>query len=221
MRKIITGLNAGQQQTRSALQRWVLEELGPGLAARQEVRRLTVNLVGDAPAFLNAPSAQPDAPASYDVVMMMWINDDAAAAEFAFAGRAARVHRYLVEEIPEKDAIGRSHGRATLGIRNIPLLVCQDRHDDAARRECWRVHAALGKRIHTGMASYVRNIVLESLDREAPVLHGIAEVGFARLEDLQFGLFPRPEDRAAFLEDIRGWVKASTPQYAAEHVLKW
>jgi hypothetical protein len=221
MRKIITGLNAGQSQSRSALHRWVSEELGPGLAARQEVRRLTLNLVGDPPAFLPVPPAQPGAPASYDVLVMMWIEDDARIPQLDHGARAARVHSYLVEEILEKSTIERSQGRATPGIKNLPMIVCHDRHDDAARRACWRVHAALGKRIHTGMGNYARNVVLESLEPGAPEVHGIAEVGFARLQDLQFGLFPKPGDREEFLEDIRGWVKASTPQYAAEHVLKW
>jgi hypothetical protein len=112
-------------------------------------------------------------------------------------------------------------GRVTPGIKNLPLIVCQDRHDASARRERWRVHAALAKRIHTGMRSYVRNVVVELLESEAPAVHCIGEAGFATLEDLQFGLFPKPEDRQEFLDDIAGWVKASTAQYATEHVLKW
>jgi hypothetical protein len=71
------------------------------------------------------------------------------------------------------------------------------------------------------MRSYVRNIVVEALESGAPAVHGIGEIGFATPEDLQFGLFPKPEDRQEFLGDIGGWVKSSTAQYAVEHVLKW
>jgi hypothetical protein len=222
MRKIITGFNAMQDQARSALHGWALHELAPSIAARRGVRRLTLNLVGDPPAFLPPPRANTEAAPAYDVVMMTWLDDDAAIfSEPSLAAHAERVHRYVVDEIPEKLEIPLSQGRVTPGIKNLPLIVCQDRHDDKARRERWRVHASLGKRIHTGMGSYVRNIVVDALESGAPTVHGIGEIGFATLEDLQFGLFPSLEDRQEFLDDIGGWVKSSTAQYAIEHVLKW
>jgi hypothetical protein len=222
MHKIITGFNSMRGHARSAFHDWALHELGPSVAARRGVRKLTLNLVGDPPAFLPPPPANAEAPAAYDVVMMMWLDDDAAAfSETSLAAHAERVHRYLVDEIPEKLEIPPAQGRVTPGIKNLPLIVCQDRHDDSARRERWRVHASLGKRIHTGMRSYVRNVVVESLESGTPAVHGIGEIGFATLEDLQFGLFPKPDDRREFFDDIGGWVKSSTAQYAVEHVLKW
>jgi hypothetical protein len=222
MRKIITGFNARRDQTRSALQSWALHEFGPSVAVRRGVCKLTLNLSDDPPVFLPPPPANAAAPAAYDVVMMMWLDDDVAAfSDPSLVAHAGRVHSYVVEEIPEKPEVAISQGRATPGIKNLPLIICQDRHDDSARRERWRVHAELARRIHTGMSSYVRNVVVQVLDSDAPAVHGIGEVGFATLEDLQFGLFPKPEDRQEFLDDIGGWVKASTAQYAAEHVLKW
>lgn len=222
MRKIITGFNAKQDQTRGALQSWALHEFAPSLAVRRGVCKLTLNLIDDPPAFLPAPPVNAESPAPYDVVMMMWLDEDAAAfSEASLAAHAGRVHRYVVEEIPERLNPAVSQGRVTPGIKNLPLIICQDRHDDSGRRERWRVHAALAKRIHTGMVSYVRNVVVQVLEADAPAVHGIGEVGFATLEDLQFGLFPKPEDRREFLDDIGGWVKASTAQYATEHVLKW
>jgi hypothetical protein len=154
MRKIITGFNAMPGQSRSALHGWALQELGASIAPRRGVRRLTLNLVGDPPAFVPRPPANAEAPAAYDVVMMMWLDDDAAIfSEPSLAAHAARVHSYVVDEIPEKLEIPLAQGRVTPG--------------------------------------------------------------------MQFGLFPKPEDRREFLDDIGGWVKASTAQYAVEHVLKW
>lgn len=223
MRKVVTCLSARQNESREAFQSWALHDLAPRLVQVAGVQKLTINLAVDTPAFLSVPPVNPSAPSPYEVVVMTWMEDEASLPADHFpTSRAARVHSYMVEEIVEKAEIPIVQGTITPGIKNLPLIVCQDQHDAPSRRNKWHMHGLLGLRLHTGMKRYVRNIVIENLTpSEGPRIDGIGEVGFPSLHDLQFGLFPKPEDRTAFLEDVASWVKASTVQYAMEHVIKW
>ena len=222
MPKIISNLKADPTESRSAFQARVLNDLAPECAGISGVRKLTLNMVQEPPSFIPIPRPNPAAPPVYDAVLMAWLNEDAFSAyEAQFSGLPVTAHHYLVDEIVERDEIPLVQGQVTGGIKNIPLIVAQNQHGDAALREKWRVHGELGLRIHNGMRRYVRNIVVRTLASNVPLVHGIGEVCFLTLDDLQFRQFPKPEDRQAFLEDIAGWGEASTSHYAKEYVLNW
>jgi len=221
MPKIISALQAHPTESRAAFQARALDDLAPECARIRGVRKLTLNIVQEAPSFMPIPRPNPAAPPVYDAVMMAWLNEDAFSAyEAQFSGFPGIAHHYLVDEIVERDELPLVQGKMTEGIKNIPLIVAQKQHGDAARREKWKAHGELGLRIHTGMRRYVRNIVDKALTPNAPLVHGIGEVCFPTIADLQFGQFPKPEDRQAFLDDIAGWVEASTSHYATEKVLE-
>ncbi len=222
MAKLISALKPLTTESRAAFQERVSDDLAPRCAGLTGVKKLTLNLVGEAPSFITIPPPKSMAPPAYDAIMMAWLNDEAVCAYeseiFEFAGTA---HHYLVDAIIARDELTLTQGQMTEGIKNISFIVAQKQHDDAARRNKWRVHAELGLRIHTGMRRYVRNIVKKALTHNAALVHGIGEVCFPTLDDLEFRQFPTPEDRQAFLDDIAGWVQASTSHYAKEYVLKW
>jgi hypothetical protein len=222
MAKLISALKAHPTESRTGFQGRVSDDLAPRCAGLAGVKKLTLNIVGEAPSFVTLPPPNPMAPPASDAIMMAWLNErafsDYESEFFEFAGT---VHHYLVDEIIARDEIPLVQGQMTEGIKNIPFIVAQKQHDDAARRDKWRVHAELGLRIHTGMRRYVRNIVKEALTADAALVHAIGEVCFPTLDDLRYRQFPNPEDRQAFLDDIAGWVEASTSHYAKEYVLKW
>jgi hypothetical protein len=222
MAKLISALKAHPSQSRAAFQGRVSDDLAPRCAGLAGVEKLTLNIVGKAPSFITLPPAKSMAPPAYDAIMMAWLNERAFSEyEAEFLEFAGTVHHYVVDEIIERDELPLLQGQMTEGIKNISFIVAQKQHHDAARRNKWQMHAELGLRIHTGMRRYVRNIVKEALTPDAALVHGIAEVCFPSLDDLQYRQFPNTEDRQAFLDDIAGWVEASTSHYANERVLKW
>jgi hypothetical protein len=220
--KIISALKAQPTENRAAFQARVADNLAPRCAGMSWVGKLALNIVGEAPAFVSLPPPNPMAPPAYDAILMAWLDEDSVSryqSEFVtFVGVA---HHYLVDEIIERDELTLVQGQPTEGVKNISFVVAQKQHGDATRRDKWRVHAKLGLRIHTGMRRYVRNIVDKALTPGAALVHGIGEVCFPTLGDLEFRQFPNPGDRQAFLDDIGGWVEASTSHYATEHLLKW
>jgi len=108
-----------------------------------------------------------------------------------------RAEAYRVDERVQWD-----DGRATVArisfVRRAPGLT----HEEFARH--WtEVHAPLARRHHPGICRYVQNIVVEPLTRDAPDIDGIAELGFASLDDFRDRMYDSPEGREIITADVR------------------
>lgn len=198
---------------------WILNTFARDLARDARVEKLIVNIVQKAPDFIPPPPPNPLAPAPYDVLVAVWSKEKSPDLSDLHS-RAAAVNLFRVDEIIEKNELPECQGQVTQGIKNLPALIYRPDLTAAEGLAKWDVHAKLGLQTHTGMKRYVRNVVTARSDG-APPIGGIAEVSFANLEGLRTGLFPTPQDRAAFLADIAGFVQATVSHYSEEHVVKW
>ena len=78
-------------------------------------------------------------------------------------------------------------------------------HDEFARH--WaEVHAPLARRHHPGLARYVQNVVVDKLTPDAPDIDGIAELGFASLDDFRERMYDSAEGREIVAADVRQFI---------------
>ena len=68
------------------------------------------------------------------------------------------------------------------------------------------VHAPLARVHHSGLARYVQNVVVEKLSPDAPDVDGIAELGFASLEDFRERMYDSAEGRELIAADVRQFI---------------
>jgi len=103
---------------------------------------------------------------------------------------------YRVDERVQWD-----HGGATITrvsfVRRAPGLT------HAQFADHWTtVHAPLARQHHPGICRYVQNVVVETLTPGAPDVDGIAELGFASLDDLRARMYDSPAGQAAITADV-------------------
>jgi len=90
--------------------------------------------------------------------------------------------------------------------------------EDFARH--WtEVHAPLARAHHPGICRYVQNVVVHDLTPDAPAVDGIAELGFATLDDFRERMYDSPEGQAIIAADVRefidvaaGWRMLAAPR---------
>jgi uncharacterized protein (TIGR02118 family) len=68
------------------------------------------------------------------------------------------------------------------------------------------VHVPLARVHHPGLARYVQNVVVEKLTPDAPDVDGIAELGFASLEDFRERMYDSAEGRDIIAADVREFI---------------
>jgi uncharacterized protein (TIGR02118 family) len=77
--------------------------------------------------------------------------------------------------------------------------------EDFARH--WsEVHAPLARRHHPGICRYVQNVVVHKLTPDAPEIDGIAELGFASLDDFRERMYDSPAGREIIAADVREFI---------------
>jgi uncharacterized protein (TIGR02118 family) len=77
--------------------------------------------------------------------------------------------------------------------------------EDFARH--WsQVHAPLARRHHPGVCRYVQNVVIHTLRPDAPHVDGIAELGFASLDDLRERMYDSPAGQELIAADVREFI---------------
>ena len=122
-----------------------------------------------------------------------------AIAVFRSEGRHAldQTEAYLVDEHVQWDDELATVARISF-VRRAPGLT----RDEFARH--WtEVHAPLVRRHHPGICRYVQNIVVEGLTPGAPEVDGIAELGFASLDDFRERMYDSPEGQQIIASDVR------------------
>jgi uncharacterized protein (TIGR02118 family) len=77
--------------------------------------------------------------------------------------------------------------------------------EDFARH--WtQVHAPLARTHHPGVCRYVQNVVIHTLTPDAPDVDGIAELGFASLDDLRERMYDSPAGQEIIAADVREFI---------------
>ncbi|MGQ0804194.1 MAG: EthD domain-containing protein [Actinomycetota bacterium] len=78
-------------------------------------------------------------------------------------------------------------------------------HEDFAFH--WtQVHAPLARRHHPGICRYVQNVVVHKLTPGGPDVDGIAELGFASLDDFRERMYDSPEGQEIIAADVREFI---------------
>jgi uncharacterized protein (TIGR02118 family) len=127
--------------------------------------------------------------------------DDAVAAIAVFRSEALlpldRIEAYRVDEHVQWDDERATVARISF-VRRAPGLT----HEEFARH--WtEVHAPLARAHHPGICRYVQNVVVERLTPGAPEVDGIAELGFAAVDDFRERMYDSPEGRETIAADVR------------------
>jgi len=77
--------------------------------------------------------------------------------------------------------------------------------EDFARH--WsEVHAPLARAHHPGICRYVQNVVVHTLTPDTPDVDGIAELGFASLDDFRERMYDTPEGKETIAADVREFI---------------
>jgi len=77
--------------------------------------------------------------------------------------------------------------------------------EDFARH--WtQVHAPLARTHHPGICRYVQNVVVHQLTPDAPAVDGIAELGFASIDDLRERMYDSPAGKEIIAADVREFI---------------
>lgn len=205
------------------------------------LRRYVVNLV-DVKASIKHRSGRPPLnreldPPPFEVVTEMWFNsfDDfkdparlystPAAGELIggdLRGMGARVFDYLISETVQWNRTPRpSPGERTSGVK---MLVFTRRNESLSNKEVetmWRRHSILAAKYHAAASSYVQDGVIAALTPGAPVVHGLAELFFPTVEDLEERFYGGTvEGEEAIYADAGPFVADAIALYTSEYVLR-
>jgi uncharacterized protein (TIGR02118 family) len=104
---------------------------------------------------------------------------------------------YRVDQRVQWDRGGATVARISF-VRRAPGLTREE-----FARHWMEVHAPLARRHHPGICRYVQNVVVETLTPGAPEVDGIAELGFATLDDFRERMYDSPEGREIIAADVR------------------
>jgi hypothetical protein len=221
VQKLITVIRAREGLDRTVFHRQVLDHAPELLERCPAVRRFVINLVDIEP---NVP--QPVKP-RYDATIEMWFDapDDYAGCAAAINGSvralAGTFHTYHVSErIQLDEQPRRTPGTRSPGVKAIYLTRRLEGLTEEEAKQRWKAHAPLAVKHHAGMAKYVQNGVYAALTPGAPVVHGIAELHFPTLADLEQRMYDSAEGREAIAADVAGLVAESTVLYTSEYILR-
>jgi uncharacterized protein (TIGR02118 family) len=108
-----------------------------------------------------------------------------------------RVEAYRVDERVQWDREPATVTRISF-VRRAPGLTRAE-----MARHWTEVHAPLARVHHPGISRYVQNVVVEPLTPSAPEVDGIAELGFASLDDFRHRMYDSPEGQQVIATDVR------------------
>lgn len=225
MEKLVSLFGVADERDRTAFRQWFLEGYAlEMLAELPGLNRLVVNIVDVEPA-LPAPASR----ALYDAVAECWF-DTAGHYMAAVEGsrlrgdleeQGARFHVYLVRErVQLDDGLAPPPGERSPGAKAIYLSRRLEGLSDEEAKARWRQHAPLAVKHHAGMRKYVQNGVVSALTPGSPVVHGIAELHFPTLQDLEQRMYESEAGREAIREDVAGLVAESSALFCSEYVLR-
>jgi hypothetical protein len=218
VRKIVELITA---ESPAEAQRRALASDGPALVQElPAASSLIVNLVDVQTRLTAAAPAHP-----YAATIEATFAEDSAAADAAntweslFPSGKGR-HRYLTGERIQLD-YERTWplGERSPGVKAIYLVRRPEGVSNEQATRGWREHAGTARKHHEGMWKYVQNGVIHPLTVNSPLIHGIAELHFPTLEDLEERMYDSPAGREAIQREANQLVGEAIPLYCSEYVL--
>jgi uncharacterized protein (TIGR02118 family) len=73
-----------------------------------------------------------------------------------------------------------------------------------------QVHAPLARTHHPSICRYVQNVVVHTLAPGTPDIDGIAELGFASLDDFRERMYDSPAGKETIAADVREFIDVAT-----------
>lgn len=228
MGKLICFVRAADPGAAASCRAHALEELAPALLTRLQPSRLIVDLAdvdpGDPP-WKRPGEASAPASSAYDAAIQMVVEDGAegeaaAVVAEALTGWAGAVAAYRVNETIEREQRPRAAPGRSPGVKFLSLMRFHDDLPPRARRRIWAHHAGLALKVHVGMDIYVRNVVEAALTKDAPEVHGVAELHFPTMRDMRERWFDSPAGREAIIQDVGHFLHSAVRLYTSEHVIR-
>ena len=205
------------------------------------LRRYVVDLV-DVKASIKhragrAPLNREVDPPPFEVVTEMWFDsfddfkDPARRYDTAAGGQligddlramGAQVFDYLISETVQWNRTPRpAAGQRTPGVK---LLALTRRNENLPNKEVeamWRRHTIAASKYHAFASSYVQDGVITALTAGAPVVHGLAELFFPTVEDLEERFYGGTiEGEEAIYADAQPFVADAIGLPTSEYVLR-
>jgi hypothetical protein len=220
--KLIETVEATANDAADEVALYVLQEVAPGLRRLSGLASLAVNIADIEPAV--APSERPH---RYVAAIEYWFAkapmDVGAAVDRAWrqATPSLAMHRWLYrvsERIQLGIHDGRGNGERSPGVKALYLVRRPEGLSNEAATRGWRQHSDTARTHHVRMSRYIQNGVIESLTPGAPVVHGIAELSFPTVEDLEQRIYGSQEGRQAIRREASTLVGEVVTLYTSEYV---
>jgi EthD domain len=134
----------------------------------------------------------------------------------------ARAFDYLISETVQWNRTPRpAAGERTAGVK---MLAFTRRNESLPNKEVeamWRRHQIAASKYHNFASSYVQDGVITPLTAAAPVVHGLAELFFPTVEDLEERFYGGAvEGEEAIYADASPFVAEAIALYTSEYVLR-
>lgn len=205
---------------------WLLDDLGPRLAASDDCAGLHVNIAvdppGSGPLFKNEVREGDAFDASLDLTC-----PDGQAFERLAAGPLAELEGmtdanfgYDVEYLVEKDDADALKGNPAPGYKIMRGIYFFDVLSPEARRHCWDNHVNLALKVH-GFDRYIRYWVNKPVTANAPAIGGATNLQFSSAEKVLNGYFQIPNGMEQIQQDIGHFIDHGLARlFARDHILK-
>jgi hypothetical protein len=220
--KLIEIVNATATGSADEVALYVLQGVVPGLRRLSGLARLAVNIADIQPAV-----ASPQRPHHYAAALEYWFEeapvDVGAALDRAWqeAPPPPSLNRWRYR-VSERIQLGSHDGQLTgarsPGVKALYLVRRPEGLSNEAATQGWRQHAGTARTHHIGMSRYIQNGVIEPLTPGAPVVHGIAELSFPTLEDLEQRMYGSEEGRQAISREASALVGEVVTLYTSEYL---
>jgi hypothetical protein len=106
------------------------------------------------------------------------------------------------------------------GVKALYVVRRPDGVSNEQATQGWREHAGTARAHHAGMTRYVQNGVVETLTSNAPVVHGIAELRFPSVRDLEKRMYDSEAGRKAIQQEASKLVGEVVPLFTTEYVFQ-
>jgi hypothetical protein len=220
--KLIETVEATEGAVSRKVPPYLLTELAHALRRLSGLSRLAVNIAGVEPVL-----AAPQPAHRYVAALEYWFDappiDATAALDGAWdaAPPPSALNRWRYR-VSERVQLGSDDspptGTRSPGVKALYLVRRPEGLSNEAATQGWRQHADTARTHHVGMTRYIQNGVIESLTPGAPVVHGIAELSFPTLEDLEQRMYGSEEGRQAIGREASVLVGEVVTLYTSEYL---
>jgi len=124
-------------------------------------------------------------------------------------------HSYRVTPTVIKDDGAIAVGQPSSGIKYLRGLTFHSDLPASSVRRSWANHANLAIDVHVGASRYVQWWVDEQLTADAPRIGGVAELHFAKVENLEERFFDSPRGAKEIVQDLAHFVAGGPPRLFA------